>query len=130
MERLARREQVVLPHERLQFPDHNALLVPHALVGSARRRDLAQDPLGRHAIAIGTSATPYLRASSGWRDTSTVTTVRPAARSSSSSVRQSVHSGCVNSTTTSPAGVGAPSSTRSMLSIRLARTPRSRAAKR
>src|SRR5439155_563927 len=37
-------------------------------------------PCGPTATAVGTSATPYLRASSGRRDTSTVTTRRPDAR--------------------------------------------------
>ena len=43
-------------------------------------------PAGVTATAVGTSATPYLRASSGRRDTSTVNTSRPAATSSRSSV--------------------------------------------
>ena len=53
-------------------------------------------PPGATATAVGTRATPYLRASSGRRDTSTVKTSRPEATSSRSSVWQSVHSGCVN----------------------------------
>src|SRR5258705_1914588 len=43
-------------------------------------------PPGPTATAVGTSAMPYLRASSGRRDTSTVKTSRPAATSSRSRV--------------------------------------------
>src|SRR5256885_461480 len=63
-------------------------------LGPASRSTTA--PPGATATAVGTRATPYLRASSGRRDTSTGTTIRPAARSSFSCVRQSVHRGCVN----------------------------------
>src|SRR2546423_14481082 len=99
-----------------------------AVAGQARRSTTAPDAVT--ATAVGTRTTPYLRASSGRRDTSTVNTVRPDARSSASSERQSVQSGCVNSTTISPAAAEAPSSARSTESMCRARTPRNRAAKR
>src|SRR5207245_6760084 len=66
------------------------------LVGQARRSTTAPEEVT--ATAVGTRTTPYLRASSGRRETSTVTTVRPDARSSASSARQSVHSGGANAT--------------------------------
>src|ERR1700716_865018 len=73
------------------------------LFGQARRSTTAPEDVT--ATAVGTSTTPYFRASSGRRETSTVTTVRPDARSSASSARQSVQSGWVNSTTISPPAV-------------------------
>src|SRR5688572_28650217 len=78
----------------LDAPQPRCRALVHGRQYQARRS--VTMPSGPTATAVGTSATPYLRASSGRRDTSTVTTSRPAATRSRSSVWQSVHRGCVN----------------------------------
>src|SRR5213592_801114 len=99
----------------LASPQPRVRAVVHQRQYQARRA--VTMPSGPTATAVGTSATPYLRASSGRRDTSTVRTSRPAATSSRSSVWQSVQRGWVNCTTTSPTRPAAPSSARSTRSI-------------
>ena len=84
-------------------------------------------PAASTAIAVGTMATPYLRARSGrWR-TSTVITLRPWPRRSHSRRWHSEQSGCVN-WTTAPS-VTPPTSAGSIRVMRREPMPRRRAPK-